>query len=85
MAKITVVDTKQDLDFIQQNSIIEFKKAPDNFDAYKIEAYFNGNLIGVVGASINMVVPGCETNKDIFESVPGFQQASFLYTILKSH
>lgn len=70
MAKITVVDTKQDLDFIQQNSIIEFKKAPDKFDAYKIEAYFNGNLIGIVGASINMVVPGCETNKDIFESVP---------------
>ena len=70
MAKITVVDTRQDLDFIQNGAVIEFRKAPDNLDQNKIEAYYNNNLIGMVGPSINMVVPGCLTNKDIYDDVP---------------
>lgn len=69
MAKITVVDTRQDLDFIQNGAVIEFRKAPNNLDQNKIEAYYNNNLIGMVGPSINMIVPGCSTNKDIYDDV----------------
>lgn len=70
MSKITVVDMGQDLDFIQNGSVINFKKSPTTLDSNRIEAFYNNNAIGVVGATVTMAVPGSELNKDIFDSVP---------------
>lgn len=67
---ITVVDMSQDLDFIQNGAIITFKKSPSPLDATKIDAFYNNNAIGVVGATVTMMVPGCQSNKDIWDFVP---------------
>lgn len=68
--KLTVINMKESLAYIQPQEIITFKKEPNELDDKQIVAYYNGKDIGRVGASVTMIIPGCETNKDIYEKVP---------------
>lgn len=68
--KVTVINMKESLRYIQNGEVITFKKQPNELDDKQIVAYYNGQECGRVGASVTMIVPGCETNKDIYEKVP---------------
>ena len=70
MAKITVFSLTEDLDYIQNGSIISFRKEADPLDKYRIVASFNNTDIGYVAASMGQTVPGTALNKEIFEEVP---------------
>lgn len=68
--KVTVIDMKESLKYIQNGEVIKFKKRPVELDDKQIIAEYNGKEIGRIGATVTIIVPGTETNKDIYEKVP---------------
>lgn len=78
MAKITVFSLNEDLDYINNQSIISFRKEEDELDKYRIVASYNGTDIGFVAASMMQAVPGTTLNKEIFEEVPDVFQGQVI-------
>lgn len=71
MAKITIFNVSENLDYINVGEVLTLRKNPnDNLDPAKIEAFVGQKMIGYVGANMNAIVPGCVTNKDIYDTVP---------------
>ena len=71
MSKITVLNTKTSLDYIKIGEKISFKKIKGNaYDAHMIAAYYNGQEIGVVGATVPALIVGTVTNKEIYNITP---------------